>query len=181
MKKPILLFVIIIVTFSSTFAQESCNFTIVDDSRLIWQKIYDTQLSESDLFNIIVNSGSAYNVTCLDGKITYNLDRVKIDYKSVGYTWANTPLYVANTDLSCFVTIQVKGMRYRVTVENIILTDNITTGLFIEGDEHPIETWALRQGGVFAKSFLKSAIFIYDLCLSDLFVIREKEYLDGDW
>lgn len=181
MKKFILSLVVVILAISNSFAQESCNFRIVDGSRIIWQKVYDTELSESDLFDIIVNSGSAYNVTCLGGKITYNLDRVKIDYKRVGYTWANTPLYVANTDLSCFVTIQVKGMRYRVTVENIILTDNITTGLFIEGDTHPIETWALRQDGVFAKGFLKSAIFIYDLCLSDLFVIQEKEYLDGNW
>ena len=164
----------------SLYAQETSNFTIIDGTKLIWQKVYETNLSEQELLNTLINSGNFTDILSVDGKTTFNVNRAKVDYESAGYTRMDIPIYVSGNDLSCFVTVQVKEGRYRVTVERMSLVAHTTGGLYVEGESSPIETHAVKKGG-YTNHFNKSPKVIYDKCLSDLFVIKEKTYINEDW
>ena len=115
----------------SLYAQETSNFTIIDGTKLIWQKVYETKLSEQELLNTLINSGNFTDILSVDGKTTFNVNRAKVDYESAGYTRMDIPIYVSANDLSCFVTVQVKEGRYRVTVERISLIAHTTGGLYV--------------------------------------------------
>lgn len=161
-------------------AQETSNFTIIDGDKLIWQKVYETKLSEEELLNTLINSGNFTDIVTIDGKTTFNVNRINVDYESAGYSRMDIPIYVSANDLSCFVTIQVKEGRYRVTAEKISLVSHTTGGLYVEGETTPIETHAVKRGG-YTNHFNKSPKIIYDKCLTDLFVIKEKAYINEDW
>ena len=51
---------------------------------------------------------------------------------------------------------------------------------YVEGESTPIETHAVKRGA-YTNHFNKSPKVIYDKCLSDLFVIKEKAYINEDW
>lgn len=162
-------------------AQNTCgNFSVTDTGNIIWQKIYDTEMSYDDIITTIINSGSFTDIVETDSAITLRLPRTAVDFKSMGYARGNVPLYVSGTDFSCFVTIQVKDGRYRVTVENIVLIEATSGGLFIEGHEDPLEMFAVKKGA-FAKHFETAPSAIYDQFLSDKFSFKKKSYIDNEW
>ena len=89
-------------------------------------------------------------------------------------------MYVVNYDVSCFVTIQLKEGRYRTTADNIVLVRNLTTRMGKEGEEEPIETWAVKSGKI-SSGFAKAPSEIYDAFFSNLFLFQKKAYLDDEW
>lgn len=90
------------------------------------------------------------------------------------------PIYVSANDLSCFVTIQVKEGKYRVTAEKLTLVAHTTGGLYVAGEKASMETYAIKKG-TFSKHFDKSPKIIYDKCLLDAFFIKAKTYINEDW
>lgn len=165
--------------FSVTLNAQIDNFSVSEDGKLYWQKVFDTVLEHDGIFNTIVNNGQFLDV--LDGDvITFRVVRAKVDYKQLGFTANNIPLYASASDVTCFVTVQIKDGRYRVTADNIILTENRTGGLFKEGTEHNIEVWAVKNGEI-AKSFTKASTQLYDKFFSSLFLMEGKSYLDDEW
>lgn len=175
------LFLALCLLFSiKIYAQENNNFTIIDGSQLIWQKVYETSLTEQEIVNTLINSGEISDVSFIDGKITFNINRLKVDYESAGYTRMEIPIYVSANDLSCFVTIQVKEGRYRVTAEKLTLVAHTTGGLYVAGEKASMETYAIKKG-TFSNNFNKSPKIIYDKCLLDAFFIKAKTYINEDW
>lgn len=161
-------------------AQETNNFSIVEETKLIWQKVYESNLTEQEIINTLINSGEISDVTNVDGKITFNIKGLKVDYEAAGYSRMDIPLYVSANDLSCFITIQVKEGRYRVTAEKLTLVAHTTGGLYVRGEKATIETYAIKKG-VFTNHFNKSPKIIYDKCLSNAFLIKKKTYINEDW
>lgn len=165
--------------FSVTLNAQIDNFSVTQDGKVYWQKVFDTTLDHDGLFNTIVNNGQFVDV--IDGEvITFRVVRAKVDYKQLGFTAGNIPLYASACDVTSFVTIQIKDGRYRVTADNIILTENRTGGLFTEGTEHQIETWAVKNGEI-AKNFAKASSQLYDKFFTSLFLVGEKSYIDDEW
>lgn len=155
------------------------NFSISQDGKAYWQKVYDTNLEYDDLLNTINNNGQFIDV--VDGDvITFRVVRAKLDFKKLGYSRGSIPIYAAGSDVSCFVTVQIKEGRYRITADNIILTENTTGGLLKEGTENPIETWAVRNGEI-TKAFSKGPSQLYDKFFSGLFLLEGKSYIDNEW
>ncbi len=164
---------------SATLNAQVNNFSVSEDGIAYWQKVYDTTLERDSIFNTIVNNGQFVDV--VDGDvITFRVIRAKVDYKQLGFSSSSIPLYAPASDVTCFATIQFKDGRYRVTVDNIILTENRTGGLFKEGTEHRIETWAVKNNEI-SKSFSKSPSQLYDKFFSNLFLFEGKNYLDDEW
>ena len=90
-------------------------------------------------------------------------------------------MYVGANDISFFCTLQAKEGRYRVTVENIILTNRVSGGLFKEGNTEQIETYAIDKKGGFKRTFLKEPTIIYNTFLTKLLAFSEKSYIGDDW
>ena len=164
---------------SATLNAQVNNFSVSQEGKAYWQKVYDTSLEHNGLFNVIVNNGQFVDV--MDGDvITFRVARAKLDFKSLGFSRGAIPLYASGSDVSCFVTIQIKDGRYRVTADNIVLTENTTGGLMEEGTENPIETWAVRNGEI-TKAFSKIPSQLYDKFFSSLFLLEGKSYINDEW
>ena len=164
---------------SATLSAQVNNFSVSSDGMAYWQKVYDTSLDHDGLFDVIVNNGQFVDV--VDGDvITFRVVRAKLDFKKYGFTRGNIPLYAAGSDVSCFVTIQIKDGRYRVTADNIVLVENTTGGLMEEGTENPIETWAVKNGAI-TNAFSKNPSQLYDRFFSALFLLEGKSYIDDEW
>ena len=176
--KQVLFVAASLIISATTFAQVN-NFSVSEDGKAYWQKIYDVALAHDDLMNILVNDGNFADIN--DGDvITFRLNRAEVDVTKYGYTRMSVPMYVVNYDVSCFVTIQLKEDRYRVTVDNITLIRNLTTRMGKEGEEEALETWAVKKGQL-SSGFTKMPSAIYDQYFSDRFLFQTKSYIDDEW
>ena len=175
------LFLPIITLFfavSSLYSQVN-NFGVTNNGKAYWQKVYNTDIPREDMLNNIINNGNFVDIN--DGDvITFRIYRGKLDVTDYGYTRGSVPIYVTTYDVSCFVTVQIKDGKYRVTADNIILVRNVTNGLGKEGEEEPIETWAVKRGQI-SNGFSKSPSEVYDAYFTNLFQFHKKTYLDDEW
>ena len=172
-------FIALLCMFTATgvYAQTN-NFSVTEEGNLIWQKVFESQSSYEDIFNIILNSGSFTDILDNGGVITCRIPQSKVDYKSMGFSRGTVPIYVATYDFTGFATIQVKDGRYRVTVEKIVMICN-ENGLSKVGDESNLDTWALRRGNL-TKGFSGTPSDIYNQFLTGLFTIKSKSFLEND-
>ncbi|MBR5175411.1 MAG: hypothetical protein IKW89_05720 [Bacteroidales bacterium] len=174
--KKILVSIALLLSVTA-FAQVD-NFS-VSDGKVYWQRVYPTDLSHEELLDVIVKAGTFMDI--LDGDvITFRIVRGKIDFKELGFSRGSLPMYVSGNDVSCFVTVQIKDGKYRVTVDNIILTENVTAGVFKEGTENQLETYALKQGEL-TSGFQKKPSKVYNGFFSNLFLFQNKSYIDDEW
>lgn len=179
MEKRLFLLVATLLATLTMNAQVN-NFSVTESGKLIWQKVYDTNASYDDIYNLVQNNGSFADIKGGDGMITFSIKPTPVDFESMGYNRGTIAIYVSSYDFSGFATIQVKDGRYRVTVEKIRMIRTITTSVGRAGDETPLETWAVR-GTSLASAFSKTPSTIYNQFLTDLFTMRAKSYLDNEW
>ena len=58
------------------------NFSVSQEGKAFWQKVYDTKLEHDGLLNIIINNGQFVDV--VDGDvITFRVVRAKLDFKKL--------------------------------------------------------------------------------------------------
>lgn len=176
--KSLMLLVLSLIASVTIFAQSN-NFGVSESGKAYWQKVYDVPISHDDLLNIIVEDGGFVDIH--DGDvITFRMNPAKIDVTDYGYDRMSVPMFVVNYGVSCFVTIQIKENRYRVTVDSIILVRNLTTRIGIKGEEEAIETWAVKKGQL-TSGFMKTPSAIYDQYFSKRFRFQNKSYIDSEW
>ncbi|MFC4268354.1 hypothetical protein [Polaribacter marinivivus] len=92
------------------------NFKLQDNKKIIWEKIFDRNLSKDSILNIISEHKSSQrflnNIDLKDDSFSGLSNFIKIsDLKGL-------PLAV-HTDFNCFVRIDVKDNKYRVTINDI--------------------------------------------------------------
>ncbi len=177
-KRLILSILALLYVVASMNAQVN-NFGVSEDGMTYWQRVYDIPISHDEMLNIIINDGNFVDIN--DGNvITFRLIRGKLDVTDYGYSRGAVPMYVVNYDVSCFVTIQLKEDRYRVTVDNIALIRNLTTRMGKEGEEEALETWSVKNGQL-SSGFQKKPSEIYDKYFTNLFQFHNKTYIGEDW
>lgn len=154
---------------------------LVNDGKLVWQGIFETNLEIGDLEKILVNTGMFTDIINTGDRITFWCKRAHLDPRDFGYSTGATPIYVSGNDISFFCTIQVKDGRYRATVDQFILTNNVTGGLLREGNTERIETYAVNGGDRLKSSFMKRPAELYDKFLTKLLTIKEAAYLSNEW
>lgn len=172
-------FLVLMALFATaTINAQTNNFAVSDDGKLIWQRVFDSQASYQDIYNLVLNSGSFTDIVDNDGVITCRIPQTMVDFKSMGFSRGNIPIYVATNDFTGFATIQVKEGRYRVTVEKIVMICN-ENGLSKVGDETPLDTWGVRRGNL-TNGFLGNPSDIYNQFLTNLFTMKQKSFLEND-
>ena len=153
---------------------------IVHDGKLVWQGFFESNKELAALEELIVTNGKFIDIINTGDRITCRCDRLRVDPREFGYSIGSTPIFVTANDLSFFCTIQEKGGRYRVTIDQFVLTNNRTGGFLKEGETERIEDYAISNGDI-KGVFKKKPAEIYNAFFTKLFNIEEKSYLENEW
>lgn len=154
--KPLLLFIFSTILVGFNFS-ETDNFQI-ENGKVIWQKVYETDLTKKQLIEQIKSSGQFENISQDGENLTAEIKKLSLDYKGFGASEMATPMYVARNYVNAFALIEFKEHRYRVTLKNIKLIQKYDDGLSEEGETTDIELFALtKRNTEFKKSFLNKS------------------------
>jgi len=180
MKKIIILTnLIILYTVSILSQQVSSNFSI-DDGKIIWQKVFETDLSFEQLSSIIKESGIIQNAEISESKVIGNATSINPDFKGLGYGNMSTPIFISRNFVNCFSLIEFREGRYRVTLKNIVLVQKFDDPLSTEGEKTPIEEYAINRRGEIQNSFTKRPSEILDYTFTKIFTFTDPER-DDEW
>ena len=119
---------ILILLLTTVINQSSFSVDYAGD--LIWEHIYQTDMTSSELHKSLHLSSCFTNIEKIDD--TFYLAKIpgcKVDYEKYGFKRMKLPLWVCNTDIGQSVAIiQYKEGRYKVTIKNINLSTKTTLG-----------------------------------------------------
>lgn len=166
--KKIALFVTILLLGINMSAQTN-NF-ISEDGNIYWQKIYESSI---DVKSLLTNSGKFSDLNEVNGIISARMIPARIDLN--GRSTMEVPIFIRDYDMSCFVRIQQKEGRYRVTADEFKFYDRYEK-------DHPgidLEFWYIKRDGSLKPSFEKTAAPVLNDALMDIF--KPKENLDNNW
>lgn len=152
---------------------------MIEDSKVIWQNIYETDLVFQDLLSEVKKKGIIKEFNQFENSISGEFEDVDADYKGLGYSEMLTPIYVARSYFSGTILIEFKENRYRVTLRNLILTQKYDDAISKGGEKTSLDFFALKKNKEFKKMFLKAPSEILNHTFINLFTIKKKE--DDDW
>lgn len=158
MKRLFLLIILLSATILSTKAQ---GF-YVDNDKLAWQKIFQSDMNAVDIVKSMHMSGDFRDIEIIDESfIVATLRLINVDYEKLGYKRMNLPLYISNNYFGpANIIIQVKEGRYLVTINNMLLTSQAGTSL-----GGTIDDMAIGENG-FTATFTQYGAPIYDSVLT---------------
>ena len=151
---------------------QSFNFHS-EEGKIYWQMIYEADV---DIVSMLTNSGKFDQVNKATSMISAYLTPNMVDLN--GRRNGSVPIYISQSNMSGFIRIQQKDGRYRVTVDQIVFSNN-NSSLGQIGEETPLETYALKRDGSFKPIFINTAAEILDEALTEIF--RPQEELGDDW
>lgn len=154
----------------------------ISNGKLIWQKIYECKDSISQIAKKLKNDGILKEIEITENTITGSLKDIDADYKGAGFSRGLTPMYLISDRLTCFVLIDFKKDKYRVTIKNIQLTNVLESPISKVGESEPIETYALKKKNTtFKDVFLKDAATILNYTFNKIFENNKDVNKDDNW
>lgn len=176
MKKFVTLLSILLTT--TAFAQH--HFQITEDSKVIWQKVYETSLEFSQVQEIIFNSGKFNDIAVLNDNITCWFNEAPIDYKQAGYSTSQISMMLRDCNVKFFTTVQFKEGKYRVTLEQIQFIQRFDTSFFKKGEISYLENSAIRKG-TFNKMVEGNTLNVLDDVFRPMFEFKPPTHLNNEW
>ena len=160
--KLLLLILFSSLTINISFSQSE-NFEL-DDGQVIWRKVINSDLTKTQLLTNISQSGHFINVLEVGENVTAQVDQLIIDYEGNGWSYLSTPIEIIQSYIKCFVIIEFKEDRYRVTLKNILFVRNEESKTGGIGELTLLESVALRRNNTeFKNSFLQKPSEIMNL------------------
>lgn len=168
--KRLFLCAVLAIASLNLFAQVN-NFKVTENGKVYWQKVFEDSRSAESVLTSIMASGSFSGLLESEGQASFHIDQRPVDVVALGYKRMLVPIYTATYDFSGQATIQFQEGRYRVTVQDIILSNSDGT--------QPIESWAVSRG-MMTRGFTTIPSELYDKFLTGLFGPSISP-LDEDW
>jgi hypothetical protein len=183
--KTILLIVTIICFKSYSQNLEFKNFKL-EEGKLLWQKVYETELSHDEILKSFKTSGIVKNTETFKNSVTGTIENLDLDFKGFGKTEMNTAMYISRSYFKSFVLIELKEGRYRITLKEMKLIQKYSVGtpgdLFSSetGDISELKTFAVKNNNTdFRNSFKKAPSGILNFTFDKVFGIKKKK--KSDW
>ncbi|MFT7036027.1 MAG: hypothetical protein ACJA2S_004554 [Cyclobacteriaceae bacterium] len=173
----------------NTIKSEAINGFELREKRVIYQHVFETDLSISGLKVVIKKALKFEILNESENQITGFFQDLKVrEYaREIGYTWANMPTYLDRNSIQGTIDIQMKDGRYRITISNSSLKKLIDDkhGMFgsPEGTIETLDTFALNlKGTKMATHFVKHGSRVYDYTFQKEFDFNiEGVVLDDDF
>ena len=102
--RAILLILTIICFKSYSQDLEWENFKL-EEGNLIWEKVYETELSSDEILKSFKISGIIKDIDTLGNSITGTIKNLDLDYKGFGKTEMNTAMYISRSYFKSFIFI----------------------------------------------------------------------------
>ena len=119
----------------------------IDEGAIKWQKIYESDMTISDIYKCIVVSNDFYDIQLLSDCIVAKSRPVKYVPEEYGFRWGNSNTLLLNGAIGpIFLQIDVKEGRYRVTAKDISVTDVTSGDIVPRGSVIKLEEVALDKG-----------------------------------
>ena len=145
----------------------------VEGGALVWRRVYSKATTTEAVVRNLLASGLFKDVQASGDIVTAELRGLSLEYKSLGYTRMELPIYLVNDKFSAFVTVQVREGRYRATVERIKMYSR-------NYGESTIESQAVK-GGALAPKFQGAPARIVGHNLDSILSQLDKNTANDDW
>ena len=180
MKKTFVLVSIIFAFIVTLNGQETVTNFSPENNKIIWQKVFETEMDFNQLTEKIKESGILENIEIGENKILGQTKQIDADFKGAGYGEMSTPMYVSRSFFDGFAIIEFKDGKYRVTLKNIMLTQQYDDGLSEEGEKTTIETFGIKKGkNEMKRAFTKSPSIILDYTFTNTFTFKSSDTNDN--
>ncbi|GGC81035.1 hypothetical protein GCM10011508_05480 [Flavobacterium lutivivi] len=149
-------FLLFFTLFTTHFNQNDNENFLVENNQVVWQKIYETELSKETLIDKIKTAGKFENINISSDKLTAEIKDLSIDYKGYGESEMSTPMYLSRSFVKAFCMFEFKDKKYRVTFKSIKFVQKYDDALSKMGEITDIENFALsKKNTEFKSGFLK--------------------------
>lgn len=177
MKKLLLISIISFNLF--TYSQ---NNLIVNNNSISWQHVYDLDsVTTTKLVKTLNTIPSIKNIQYFDNQISAEIEGAKIDYEKYGGKTLTT-LTILNYNFDAKVIIDIKENKYRVTVLNMLFTDNwsvASQNTFTNTRPEKLSDYVLKKDGSFKKGkTYTNGLSYLDQDLLNMFTYTKS---DNDW
>lgn len=152
------------------------NFYI-EDSQVIWQKVYTTELSKEQLITEIRNSGYFNNTSLHGDTMTAEISELYLDFKGYGDK-TKLPRLGARY-MKSYVIIDFKKEKYRITIKNMRFRPIVTGGDSYDRTIHLEEVALQKEADSFKEKFLKNTSKVMDFTFQKITDFKESEDNDN--
>lgn len=181
MKKIFTLTLLLATVFTTSYGQETINNFQVDNSEIIWQKVFETPLNFEILVEKVKDSGLLDKIEIGDNKISGELKAIDADFKGAGFTEMGTPMYISRSHFTGFTILEFKDGKYRLTLKKIVLTQKYSDPLTKQGEKANLEFFGLKGGkNEMTNAFKKSPSLILNHTFLKKFAFKDNQ-TKNDW
>lgn len=165
---------ILILAFIAVCWSASAQSFIIEDGKITWQKVYNTDLSHQEIIKSLYASNHCSDIIVLDSSFVTGVMRPTFyDCKAYDISYMRSPMYITQSLLGpAHFVLQIKDNRYRVTLQDIRLTSSDTSY-----SNTQIESVAFIDGEL-SGDFRRMAIPMYHDILSRIFTLTK---IDDEW
>ena len=125
MKKIFTLALLSVLVFTTSFGQEIINIFQVENSEIIWQKEFVTELTFEALTEKEKDSGILDKIEIGENKISGELKAIDLDFKGAGFNEMGTPMYLSRSYFTGFTILEFKDGKYRLKLKRLYLLKSI--------------------------------------------------------
>lgn len=164
---------------------EELNNFIVSNSGLVWQRVYDIDMSSEQIEDFFKSRGFMKLTQEDKGQLVFEINKLNLNVKK-RYSYWITPI-IMNYPMSAFVLIQCKDGKYRVTLSNITFTppfnyqasNTITTNENFKGTLEEVAYNYRRKK--WKSTFQSSMSEMLSTVYGDLFSVTDGNVLSDEW
>lgn len=151
------------------------NFIKNRHNILYWQITYETELSQGELLDAIIESGYYEEIDVTGDRVVCVLRPYKVNFEQYGYSGLESSSYIAQSLITGTVIFDYKSGRYRATIKNIKLIDNTEDA---RGIVNPLEFWVLNRQQDIKFQFFKNGS---DILNRDFSVKTSFQKVENGW
>ncbi len=171
-------YIIITIALITSINLTAQDHFILEEGKVIWQKIYETKKSKEDIIAHFKSSGLFKLFRVEDGKIIATLRPQSIDKEDKKIAGTLPPPLTVKASYAGTVIIGLKDDKYRVTYKDILIVGN--GEMIKKGAKQPFEQhYVNKDGKAFRISFNKKPKTIYNLAFNKTFEIEAPK--QDDW
>ena len=170
MKKILFTFIALFISIYSFSQDTFFNFKIVDNNKIIWQYVYNTELSRNEIIDYFKIFGNMTIVEETEKRLIGCSSGEKIDFSKYKGTKISETIF--DNSLSYKIIVDIKDKKYRITVLNISFPKD--SGVMIDewgrtgGKSSIIDNEYIKNGEI-RKSFSKDGSESLDKYFLDKF------------